>query len=104
MTVRVRVGTTVAELHEALRAHGQRSALPERGGTVGGAIAVGHNDLHVLGRGRVRDAVLQLRYVSADGRLITGGGTTVKNVSGFDLPRLMVGALGTLGVLAEAVL
>jgi FAD/FMN-containing dehydrogenase len=104
MTVRVRCGLTVAELHAELAARGQRTALPARGGTVGGAIAVGENDVSVLGRGRVRDAVLQIRYVSAEGRLVTGGGPTVKNVSGFDLPRLLVGSLGTLGLIAEVVL
>ena len=52
MTVTVRCGTPVAELHEALAERGQRTCLPERGGTVGGALAVGENSLHVLGRGR----------------------------------------------------
>lgn len=103
MTVTVRCGTTVAELHAALAEKGQRTALPERG-TVGGALAVGENSLQVLGRGRVREAALQVRYVSDDGKLISGGGPTVKNVSGFDLPRLMVGSLGTLGLLGEAIL
>lgn len=78
--------------------------MPDRGGTVGGAIAVGENDLCVLGRSAVRSAVLQVRYVSAEGRVITGGGPTVKNVTGFDLPRLMVGALGTIGLVAELIL
>ncbi len=104
MTVRVRAGTTVAELHAALAEQGQRTGLPERGGTVGGAVAVGENSMFVLGRGRVREAVLQVRYVSDQGRIITGGGPTVKNVTGFDIPRLMVGALGTLGCLAEFIL
>lgn len=104
MTVRVRAGTPVADLHAELAAFGQRTGLPARGGTVGGALAVGENDLCVLGRGRVRDAVLQVRYVSADGRVVTGGGATVKNVSGYDLPRLLVGSLGTLGLIGEAVL
>lgn len=104
MTVQVRAGTSVGELHAALTEKGQRTALPERGGTVGGALAVGENSLHVLGRGRVRHALLQVRYVSDEGRVVTGGGPTVKNVTGFDLPRLMVGALGTLGLLAEVVL
>ena len=104
MTVRVRAGTPVAELHATLGASGQRSALPERGGTVGGALAVGESHLCALGRGPVRDAVLQVRYVSADGRMVTGGGPTVKNVSGYDLPRLLVGSLGTIGLLAEVVL
>jgi glycolate oxidase FAD binding subunit len=52
----------------------------------------------------VRDVVLEVRYVSAEGRLVKGGGPTVKNVSGYDLPRLFVGSLGTLGVIAEVVL
>lgn len=104
MTVRVRAGTTVADLHAGLAASGQRTGLPERGGTVGGALAVGENALGVHGCGLVRSAVLQVRYVSAEGRVITGGGPTVKNVTGFDLPRLMVGALGTLGLIAEAIL
>lgn len=104
MIAQVRVGTSVAELHDELAAAGQRTALPDRGGTIGGALAVGEDDVCVLGVGRVRTAALQLRYVSSEGRLVTGGGPTVKNVSGFDLPRLMVGSLGTLGLFAEAIL
>jgi len=104
MTVTVRCGTSVEELHAALAERGQRTGLPERGGTVGGALAVGENSLHVLGRGRVREAALQVRYVSDDAKVVTGGGPTVKNVTGFDLPRLMVGSLGTLGLLAEVIL
>jgi len=104
MTVTVRAGTPVTELHAALAERGQRTALPDRGGTVGGALAVGESDVRALGRGLVRTALLQIRYVSAEGRIVSGGGPTVKNVSGFDLPRLMVGSLGTLGLLAEAIL
>jgi len=104
MIVIVRAGTPVAELTDALHERGQRCALPERGGTVGGALAVGENDLQVLGKGTVRSSVLEVRYVSAEGRLIRGGGPTVKNVTGFDLPRLMVGSLGTLGLIAEVIL
>jgi FAD/FMN-containing dehydrogenase len=104
MTVRVRAGMTVADLHAALAERGQRTALPERRGTVGGALAVGENDLHRLGRGTVRDAVLQVRYVDAAGDVITGGGPVVKNVSGFNIPKLLVGSLGTLGLIAETVL
>ncbi len=104
MTVRVRAGTAVSALHDELAARGQRSALPDRGGSVGGALAVGENDLCVLGRGRVRDALLQVRYVDDAGVLVTAGGAVVKNVSGFNLPKLMVGALGTLGLIGEVVL
>lgn len=104
MIVIVRAGTPVAELAAALRERGQRCALPDRGGTVGGAIAVGENDLLVLGCGTVRASALEVRYVSAEGKLIRGGGPTVKNVTGFDLPRLLVGSLGTLGLVAEVIL
>ena len=105
MTVRVRAGTSVHELHGALAETGQRTALPERpGGTVGGALMVGESAIARLGLGPVRDALLQARYVCADGRVATGGAATVKNVSGFDLCRLLVGSLGTIGLLGEALL
>ena len=72
--------------------------------TVGGVLAVGRDDVHALGRGRLRDALLEATYVADDGRLVTAGGPTVKNVSGFDLCRLLVGSLGTLGLLGEVIL
>ena len=105
MTVRVRAGTTVAELDAALAPSRQCVALPSwAGATVGGVLAVGHSGLRRLGWGPVRDTVLEVRYVSADGRVVKAGGPTVKNVSGYDLPRLLVGSLGTLGVMGEVVL
>jgi len=104
MIVTVRAGTTVADLHDELAAAGQRTALPQRGGTVGGAVAVGENCLDRLGRGSVRDAVLQVRFVNAHGQLVTGGGPVVKNVTGFNVPKLITGSLGTLGCIAEVIL
>ncbi len=104
MTVRLRAATTVDELDAALGEHGQCVALPAGGRTVGGVLAVGRSGLRRLGYGPVRDTVLEVRYVDADGHVIKAGGPTVKNVSGFDLARLMVGSLGTLGVIAEVVL
>ena len=102
MTVRVRAGTLVAETHEALAAAGQRTALPERpGGTVGGALMAGESSIARLGLGPVRDVLLQARYVCADGQVASAGAGTVKNVSGFDLCRLLVGSLGTLGLVGE---
>lgn len=105
MTVRVGAGTTVADLHAALAEHGQRTSLPERpGGTIGGALVVGESSVHRLGRGHVRDALLQAIYVGSAGEVVTAGGQTVKNVSGFDLCRLVVGSLGTIGLVAEVIL
>jgi glycolate oxidase FAD binding subunit len=105
MTVRVRAGTTVAGVDDALADVGQTVAVPAwPGATVGGVLAVGHSGLRRLGWGPVRDTVLEVRYVSAEGTVVKAGGPTVKNVSGFDLCRLLVGSLGTLGLLAEVVL
>jgi glycolate oxidase FAD binding subunit len=52
----------------------------------------------------VRDSVLQIVIATGDGRLVTAGGRTVKGVSGFDIPRLAVGSLGTLGVIVQVTL
>jgi FAD/FMN-containing dehydrogenase len=105
MTVRVGAGTTVAELDAALAEVGQTVALPAwEGATIGGVLAVGHSGLRRLGWGPVRDVLLEARVVSADGRVVKAGGPTVKNVSGYDLCRLLVGSLGTLAFAAEVVL
>jgi glycolate oxidase FAD binding subunit len=103
MTVCCGAGTLVAELDEALAAVGQCVAIPPSG-TVGGALAVGHSGVRRLGYGPVRDALLQARYVAASGDVVKAGGPTVKNVSGFDLCRLLVGSYGTLGFLGEVIL
>jgi FAD/FMN-containing dehydrogenase len=107
MVVRVRAGTTVAELSAALGTSSQMvpldPALPERA-TVGGVLAAGQSGPRRLRYGPLRDTVLEAHFVSAAGRLIKAGGPVVKNVSGYDLCRLLVGSLGTLGLLAEVVL
>jgi FAD/FMN-containing dehydrogenase len=103
MTIRCGAATPVADLDAALAEHGQCLAVPGSG-TIGGALAVGHSGIRRLGWGPVRDTVLQARYVSARGELVKAGGPTVKNVSGFDLCRLLVGSRGTLGFLAEVIL
>jgi FAD/FMN-containing dehydrogenase len=103
MTVCCGAGTLVAELDEALAAVGQCVAIPPSG-TVGGALAVGRSGLRRLGYGPIRDTLLQARYVSSSGDVVKAGGPTVKNVSGFDLCRLLVGSYGTLGFLGEVIL
>jgi FAD/FMN-containing dehydrogenase len=105
--VRVRAGTTVASLSAELGRSGQMvpldPALPAQA-TVGGVLAAGLSGPRRLRYGPVRDTVLEAHFVSAAGRLIKAGGPVVKNVSGYDLCRLLVGSLGTLGLLAEVVL
>ncbi len=107
MIVRVRAGTAVGVLRDTLAEAGQMvpidPQLPERA-TVGGVLAVGRSGLRRLRYGPVRDTVLEMRFVTAEGRLVTAGGPVVKNVTGFDLCRLLVGSLGTLGLVAEVVL
>ncbi len=95
-------GTPTDELIAALDEVGQTVAVPP-GGTIGGALAVGRSDIRRLGYGAVRDVLLQARFVGADGSLVTAGGQTVKNVSGFDLCRLLVGSWGTLGFMASVI-
>ena len=105
MTVRCGAGTLVTELDAVLAERGQTVALPDwPGATVGGVLAVGRSGVCRLGHGPVRDVLLEARYVSAAGELVKAGGPTVKNVSGFDVCRLLVGSLGTLGLIAEVVL
>jgi hypothetical protein len=105
MTVTCGAGTPVRQLQERLQESGQRVALPARGdATVGGVLAVGRSSARRLGDGLARDTLLQLVYVDSNGVLVRNGGPTVKNVSGFDLCKLMVGSLGTLGLLAEVTL
>ncbi|HMC51718.1 MAG TPA: FAD-binding protein [Acidimicrobiales bacterium] len=107
MIVRVRAGTPVAELDAALAEGGQMCPLDPvaRGrATVGGVLAVGHSGVRRLRYGPVRDTLLEARAVTAEGRLVKAGGPVVKNVSGFDLCRLLVGSLGTLALVAEVVL
>lgn len=103
MVVECGAATPVDEVHAALAEVGQTVSVPA-GGTIGGALAVGRSDITRLGHGPVRDVLLQTRYVSASGRLTKAGGPTVKNVSGFDLCRLFVGSLGTLGFLGDVIL
>jgi glycolate oxidase FAD binding subunit len=103
MTVSCGAGTPVDELAAALAERNQRVSLPP-GGTVGGALALGHGSLLRLGLGPVRDALLQARVVTADGVVAKTGGPTVKNVSGFDLCRLLVGSQGTLAFIGDVIL
>jgi FAD/FMN-containing dehydrogenase len=103
MTVQCGAGVPLDALDEALAEHGQAVAIPPTG-TVGGALAVGRSGIRRLGYGPIRDAVLQARYVSCDGTVVKAGGPTVKNVSGFDLCRLLVGSRGTIGFIGEVIL
>jgi len=106
MTVTVGAGTPCVEVGALLAAASQECVLDARSpeATVGGLLASGLSGFRRLRYGPLRDSVLEVRFVTGDGRLVQGGGPTVKNVSGYDLPRLLVGSLGTLGVIVQVTL
>jgi len=106
LTITLGAGTTVADLVATLGAAGQECALDPRdpGATIGGVLSTGLSGLRRLRYGPLRDRVLEVRFATAAGRLVRGGGPTVKNVTGYDIPRLLVGSFGTLGVITRVIL
>lgn len=104
--VTVGAATPLQALEQHLAQHGQQLAFepPRFGehGTVGGAVATGLSGPARPYRGSLRDALLGLSLLDGQGQLLHFGGTVMKNVAGFDASRLMVGAMGTLGLIVEA--
>jgi len=96
-------GLTLKALQDALASHRQRLALdpplPARA-TLGGIVAANAFGPRRARYGSVRDLIIGVSIVRSDGTAARGGGKVVKNVAGFDLPKLMVGSLGTLGLIA----
>ena len=105
LTLTARGGTTLAEIAEATRKNGQWLGLDPPGGgaaTLGATLATASTGPLAASVGLPRDVTVGLTVVSGDGRVVHGGGRVVKNVAGFDLVRLMIGAWGTLGVVVSA--
>ena len=101
----VECGATLEAIDAVLRPHRQFVPLdPPRpeASTVGGLIATGAAGPYRARYGTIRDILVGLTVVRADGTVVKGGGRVVKNVTGYDIPKLHVGALGTLGVVVEA--
>lgn len=106
LVVTVRAGTPLAELEAALAEKGQCLAFePPRfgtaSGTCGGMVAAGLSGPARASVGGVRDYVLGLQLINGRGEHLTFGGQVMKNVAGYDVSRLMAGAMGTLGLLTE---
>jgi glycolate oxidase FAD binding subunit len=107
MVATVQAGVRLDVLGRELGKHGQMLALdPYRGSsrTVGGVLACGANGQRRLRYGTGRDLLLGVRFVQADGTVTWGGSKVVKSVTGYDVPKLLAGSLGTLGVIVEATL
>jgi glycolate oxidase FAD binding subunit len=106
LTVSVGAGCTIQTLQETLAQHGQRLALdplwPAKA-TVGGVLSTNDSGALRLRFGALRDLVIGVTLALPDGTLASSGGKVVKNVAGYDLPKLATGAFGTLGVITRAV-
>src|SRR6266403_6234930 len=107
LTITVQAGISAGALAARLAPHRQWLALDPPGvaaRTLGGIAATNASGPRRVRYGTSRDLLLGVRFVQADGVVTWGGSKVVKSVSGYDVPKLMVGALGTLGVLAEVTL
>jgi glycolate oxidase FAD binding subunit len=105
LTATVGAGTTWSAMQSALAQHNQRVALdplfPDRA-TVGGILSTNDSGLLRMRYGGLRDLVIGMTIVLADGTIARTGGKVVKNVAGYDLPKLLTGSFGTLGIITEA--
>ncbi|HEY2418270.1 MAG TPA: FAD-binding oxidoreductase [Steroidobacteraceae bacterium] len=105
MTATVQAGCTVAAFNQRLAERGQRLALdplwPGQA-TIGGILATNDSGAHRATFGTLRDHLIGITVVLADGTIARSGGRVVKNVAGYDLPKLFTGSWGTLGIIVEA--
>ena len=105
LVLTARAGTTVTEVERTLAEQGQCLAFdPPRfgpGSTLGGMVASGLSGPARPYSGSCRDYILGMKCLNGEGRILTFGGQVMKNVAGYDVSRLMTGALGTLGILLE---
>lgn len=106
LTVTVEAGCTVQTLQDALARHNQRLALdalwPSQA-TIGGILSTNDSGALRLRFGSLRDLIIGVTVALPNGTLASSGGKVVKNVAGYDLPKLVTGAFGTLGVITRAV-
>lgn len=105
LVITARAGTPLTEIESLLRKNGQMLAFEpphfSENATLGGCVAAGLSGPRRVSAGAVRDFVLGVRILDGKGQDLHFGGQVMKNVAGYDVSRLMVGALGTLGVLLE---
>src|SRR5271163_3755717 len=106
LTVSVEAGCTIQKLQSALAQHGQRLALdplwPAQA-TIGGVLSTNDSGSLRLRFGSLRDLIIGVTLALPDGTIASSGGKVVKNVAGYDLPKLVTGALGTLAIITRAI-
>ena len=105
LTATIESGATLGQVNLALAAHRQWIPLDPYSGdraTIGGLVATNDSGPRRHRFGSPRDLIIGVEFARADGRLAKGGGIVVKNVAGYDMPRLMTGAFGSLGVIITA--
>ncbi len=107
MTITIEAGMTLAALAKVLAEQNQRVVLDAPEGdraTIGGILATSASGPRRFGMGRPRDQLIGVSFASSSGELVKGGGRVVKNVAGYDFPKLLTGSMGTLGVITQATL
>jgi len=105
MVLTAEAGVTVSQIQNAAREHGQMLALdpPNPGrSTIAGVVATGAFGPRRARYGTVRDLIIGVTLIRPDGVIARGGGKVVKNVAGFDLPKVACGSFGTLAMIATA--
>ncbi|MEO1375911.1 MAG: FAD-binding oxidoreductase [Cyanobacteria bacterium J06635_10] len=105
LTLTVEAGVKIADIHANLAKNNQIIALNPTApdlATIGGIIATGDTGSLRQRYGSVRDQLLGITFVRADGKIARAGGRVVKNVAGYDLMKLFTGSYGTLGIITEA--
>jgi glycolate oxidase FAD binding subunit len=107
MTITIEAGMTLSTLSGILAGEQQRllvdAPFPDRA-TLGGIYATNTSGPRRFGAGRPRDQIIGVSFVTSEGVVVKGGGRVVKNVAGYDLPKLLTGSLGTLGIITQLTL
>ena len=105
LTIGIGAGAIVSDIQQEVARHNLFLPIDvcrAESATIGGSLAVGGNGPLQQGYGAIREFCIGVKFVTGDGKIAKGGGRVVKNVAGYDLMKLMIGSLGSLGVIVSA--